>query len=238
MRVLLVDDDPMVLKTTSISLANSGGIVCDCVSSGSRAYQNALKYDYDMILLDLSLPDINGYEILSKLRASRVKTPIMIISGNTAIDSKANCLDNGADDYIVKPYDYGELISRIKAIHRRFRGKANSVVKIGDLVINFDDRMVTIKDQRIELTPTEYSVLELLAIKKGTILSKRIFINHLYPNITKKQNMDKKRDKIVDVFICKLRNKLKSIGGREYISTMWGRGYTLQDEESNHNSVD
>jgi len=232
MRVLLVDDDPAVLKTTSISLASSGGIVCDCVSSGSKAYQNALKYDYDMILLDLSLPDINGYEVLSKLRASRVKTPIMIISGDLSSETKSNCLDSGADDYITKPYDYLELISRIKAVYRRIRGKANSVVRVGDLVVNFDDRVVTIKDQRVDLTPTEYSILELLATKKGTILTKGTFINHLYHGVNKKQT------KIIDVFICKLRDKLKSAGGKEYVSTVWGRGYILHDEDKSNSILD
>lgn len=226
MRVLVVEDDTKVSKSVSLTLANYQGIVCDCVQYGQKALMLATNYDYDIILLDLSLPDMDGYEVLLKLRTSKIKTPVLVLTSLAAVDQKVKCLDNGADDYMTKPFDYGELISRIKAIARRSKGKANSVLRIGSMVINFDDRVVTINNQEIPLTSTEYAILELLAVKRGNVLTKETFINHLYHGVNERQ------PKIVDVFICKLRDKLKKAsGGEEFISTVWGRGYILKSSE-------
>jgi two-component system, cell cycle response regulator CtrA len=233
MRVLLVEDEVGISKSIALHLAKVQGIVCDCVRHGKRAIELAVGYDYDVILLDLILPDINGYEVLMALRKSKIKTPIMILSAIHTEDQKVRCLDSGADDYMTKqPLNYGELVSRIKALHRRSKGKANSLIKLGKLVINFDDRVITVDGKEIKLTGTEYSILELLASKKGTIIKKDTFINHLYHGINERQ------PKIVDVFICKLREKLKKAsGGEEYITTVWGRGYLLKDPEDDDTST-
>ena len=181
-------------------------------------------YDYDIILLDLNLPDMSGYEVLRTLRVSKVKTPILILSGNTGIESKVKGLGLGADDYLTKPFHKNELVARINAIVRRSKGHAQSVVQTGDLVLNLDTKMVEINHVPVRLTGTEYRMLELLSLRKGVAITKETFLNHLY------RGMDEPAIKIIDVFICKLRKKLAAVSnGNDYIETLWGRGYMLRE---------
>jgi two-component system cell cycle response regulator CtrA len=181
-------------------------------------------YDYDIILLDLGLPDISGYEVLRTLRVSKVKTPILILSGMAGIEDKVRGLVFGADDYMTKPFHKDELVARIHAIVRRAKGHAQSVIRTGDLIVNLDTKTVEVGDERVHLTGKEYQMLELLSLRKGTTLTKEMFLNHLYGGI------DEPELKIIDVFICKLRKKLAmATGGDHYIETVWGRGYVLRD---------
>jgi two-component system cell cycle response regulator CtrA len=180
-------------------------------------------YDYDVILLDLNLPDMSGFDVLRKLRISKVTTPILILSGLAGIDDKIKGLGFGADDYMTKPFHKDELVARIHAIVRRSRGYAQSVINTDDLCVNLDTKMVEIAGARVHLTAKEYQMLELLALRKGMTLSKEMFLTHLYGG------MDEPGMKIVDVFMCKLRKKLLSAsGGKDYIETVWGRGYVLR----------
>jgi two-component system cell cycle response regulator CtrA len=205
-------------------MLKSEGFVCDTTDLGEDGLEIGKIYDYDIIILDLMLPDIDGYEVLRRLRAARVKTPILILSGLSELDNKLKGLGFGADDYITKPFDKRELVARINAIVRRAKGHSQSIIKTGKLTINLDTRTVESNGAPIHLTGKEYGILELLSLRKGTTLTKEMFLNHLYGGI------DEPELKIIDVFVCKLRKKLSSAcEGENYIETVWGRGYVLRD---------
>jgi len=223
MRVLLVEDDPATAQGIEMML-RSEGYVCDVTDMGEDALEIGKLYDYDIIILDLMLPDMDGYQVLRRLRAARVKTPVLILSGLNGSDDKIKGLGFGADDYLTKPFDKRELIARIQAIVRRSRGHSDSITKTGKLTVNLDTRRVEVDGQPLHLTRKEYGILELLSLRKGTTLTKEMFLNHLYGG------MDEPELKIIDVFVCKLRKKLTAaIGGENYIETVWGRGYALRD---------
>jgi two-component system cell cycle response regulator CtrA len=232
MRVLLVEDDSNTAQSIAL-LLKSEGFICDTTDLGEDGLEIGKLYDYDIILLDLMLPDIDGYEVLRRLRAARVNTPILILSGLNEMDSKLKGLGFGADDYLTKPFDRRELVARIQAIVRRSKGHSESVIKTGKLAVNLDTRTVEIAGQPLHLTGKEYSILELLALRKGTTLTKEMFLNHLYGG------MDEPELKIIDVFICKLRKKLSAAtGGENYIETVWGRGYVLRDLPGGQSEVE
>lgn len=223
MRVLLVEDDPSTARSIELSLA-SEGIVCDTAELGEEGLELGQIYDYDIVILDMLLPDIDGFEVLRRFRANKIKTPILILSGLTSADNKVKGLGIGADDYVTKPFNRGELIARIQAIVRRSKGHSESVIKIGKIELNLDSRSVNVNGEQVHLTSKEYSILELLALRKGTPLTKEMFLNHLYGGI------DEPELKIIDVFVCKLRKKLvEASGGDNYIETLWGRGYIMVD---------
>jgi two-component system cell cycle response regulator CtrA len=223
MRVLLVEDDSNTAQSIEMMLKSENFIV-DSTDLGEDGLEIGKLYDYDIILLDLMLPDIDGYEVLRRLRSARVNTPILILSGLSELDNKIKGLGFGADDYLTKPFDKRELIARIQAIVRRSKGHSDSVIKTGKLSVNLDTRVVEVDSQPLHLTGKEYGILELLSLRKGTTLTKEMFLNHLYGG------MDEPELKIIDVFVCKLRHKLKAAtGGDSYIETVWGRGYVLRD---------
>ncbi len=226
MRILLVEDDPSTAKSIEMMLKSEGYVV-DLADMGEDGLEIGKLYDYDIIVLDLMLPDIDGYEVLRRLRQARIKTPILILSGLSELDSKVKGLGIGADDYMTKPFQKRELIARIQAIVRRSKGHSESIVRTGKLVVNLDTRTVEASGQPLHLTGKEYGILELLSLRKGMTLTKEMFLNHLYGG------MDEPELKIIDVFVCKLRKKLTvATGGENYIETVWGRGYVLRDPSS------
>ena len=223
MRVLLVEDDSATARSIELML-KSAGYVVDATDLGEDSLEIGKLYDYDIILLDLMLPDMDGYEVLKRLRAARIKTPILILSGLAELDNKIKGLGFGADDYLTKPFDKRELVARVQAIIRRSKGHAQSVIRTGKLTVNLDARTVEVNGKSVHLTGKEYGILELLSLRKGTTLTKEMFLNNLYGG------MDEPELKIIDVFICKLRKKLAaSCGGENYIHTVWGRGYVLRE---------
>lgn len=223
MRVLLVEDDPIQAQSIEMMLRNEGMVV-DATGLGEDGLEIGRLYDYDIIVLDLGLPDMDGLDVLRQLRASRVATPVLILSGLDDTDRKIKSLGLGADDYLTKPFQRGELVARLHAIIRRSKGHSASVIRAGRLTVNLDTRAVTIDDVPVHLTGKEYGIIELLALRKGTTLTKEQFLNHLYGGI------DEPELKIIDVFICKLRKKLmQASGGESYIETVWGRGYVLRE---------
>ena len=225
MRVLLVEDDPTTAKSIEMML-RSAGMVVDSTDLGEDGLEIGKLYDYDIIVLDLMLPDIGGMEVLRRLRDARVQTPVLILSGLAESEQKVKGLGTGADDYLTKPFNKEELLARIQAIVRRSKGHAQSIIGTGRLAINLDSHAVEVDGQPIHLTGKEYGILELLSLRKGTTLTKEMFLNHLYGG------MDEPELKIIDVFICKLRKKLSAAtGGENYIETVWGRGYVLRDPE-------
>jgi two-component system cell cycle response regulator CtrA len=225
MRVLLIEDDVTTSAKIEALLQNEG-IVCDVADLGEDGLQQGKLYDYDIIILDLLLPDLHGYEVLRQLRAAGVRTPVLILSGLDALNDKVKGLGFGADDFLTKPFDHRELVARIQAIIRRSKGHPASTIRTGKLLVNLDSRAVTVNDQPLHLTGKEYGILELLSLRKGTTLTKEMFLNHLYGG------MDEPELKIIDVFVCKLRKKLvQATGGEHYIETVWGRGYQLRDPD-------
>ncbi len=234
MRVLLIEDDNSTARSIELALA-AEGIICDTAEVGEEGVEIGRIYDYDIILLDLMLPDIDGYQVLLRLRSAKIKTPILILSGLSSVEQKIKGLGFGADDYLTKPFNKGELIARIQAIVRRSKGHSESVVRFDKVAINLDTRTVDVDGAQVHLTNKEYAILELLAMRKGTVLTKEMFLNHLY------SSMDEPEIKIIDVFVCKLRKKLsEASGGVNYIETVWGRGYMLKDyeNEADKNSIE
>ncbi len=226
MRVLLVEDDPATVESIEAML-KSESMVVDSTDLGEDGLEIAKLYDYDIIVLDLMLPDMDGMEVLRRLRDSRVETPVLILSGLTESEHKVKGLGTGADDYLTKPFDKAELLARIHAVVRRSKGHPQSLVTTGRLTVNLDSHSVEVDGRSIHLTGKEYGILELLSLRKGTTLTKEMFLNHLYGG------MDEPELKIIDVFICKLRKKLATAtDGDNYIETVWGRGYVLQDPET------
>ena len=225
MRVLLIEDDSATAQSIELML-NSERFNVYTTNLGEEGIDLGKLYDYDIILLDINLPDMSGYEVLRALRVAKIDTPILILSGLGNIEDKVRGLGFGADDYLTKPFHKDELVARINAIVRRSKGHAESVIRTGELSVNLDTKTVDVDGQRVHLTGKEYQMLELLSLRTGTTLTKEMFLNHLYGG------MDEPELKIIDVFICKLRKKLSSAtGGRTYIETVWGRGYVLREPE-------
>src|SRR3984957_15330203 len=223
MRVLLIEDDPTIAQSIELMLKSERFNVYT-TDLGEEGIDLGKLYDYDIILLDLNLPDMSGYKVLRSLRVSKVKTPILILSGLGGIEDKVRGLGFGADDYMTKPFHKDELVARIHAIVRRSKGHAQSVINTGDLCVNLDTKTVEVNSARVHLPGKEYQMLELLSLRKGTTLTKEMFLNHLYGG------MDEPELKIIDVFICKLRKKLANASnGKNYIETVWGRGYVLRE---------
>ncbi len=225
MRILLVEDDPTTSRSIELML-NHANLNVYATDLGEEGIDLAKLYDYDLILLDLNLPDMNGLEVLRQLRMARIDTPILILTGSDDTEDKISGFGFGADDYMTKPFHREELVARIHAIIRRSKGHSQSVIKTGAIEVNLDAKTVEVDGRAVHLTGKEYQILELLSLRKGTTLTKEMFLNHLYGG------MDEPELKIIDVFICKLRKKLsKATGGENYIETVWGRGYVLRDPE-------
>jgi len=223
MRVLLIEDDGATAQSIELMLKSDGFNVYT-TDLGEEGVDLGKLYDYDIILLDLNLPDMTGFDVLKQLRIAKVDTPILILTGMGDIENKVRGLGFGADDYMTKPFHKDELVARIHAVVRRSKGHSQSVIQTGSLTVNLDAKTVEVSGQRVHLTGKEYQMLELLSLRKGTTLTKEMFLNHLYGG------MDEPELKIIDVFICKLRKKLAAAtDGQHYIETVWGRGYVLRD---------
>ncbi len=225
MRVLLVEDDVTASRGIALMLKGVGAVV-DETDSGEEALELARHYDYDIVVLDLMLPDMEGYEVVRRMRGARVETPVLILSGLNRPQEKVKGFGMGADDYITKPFDRAELTARIQAVVRRSKGYSQPLLRIGNLRLNLDSRDVSVDDTQVHLTGKEYAILELLVLRKGMVLTKEAFLNHLYGGI------DEPEMKIIDVFICKLRKKLAQAGAGNLIGTVWGRGYMMRDPSS------
>jgi two-component system cell cycle response regulator CtrA len=225
MRVLLIENDSATAQSIQLMLKSESFNVYT-TDLGEEGVDLGKLYEYDIVLLDLNLPDMSGFDVLRSLRVSKVKTPILILSGPAGTEDKVRGLGFGADDYMTKPFHKDELVARIRAIVRRSQGHAQSVVQTGDLIVNLDEKTVKIGDVRVHVTGKEYQMLELLSLRKGTTMTKEMFLNQMYGG------MDEPEIKIIDVFICKLRKKLANASaGKDYIETVWGRGYVLREPQ-------
>ena len=223
MRVLLIEDDMTTAQGIELMLKSQGFNIYT-TDLGEEGVDLGKLYDYDIILLDLDLPDMPGFDVLKKLRMAKVDTPVFILSGTSDIDSKVRGLGTGADDFMTKPFHKDELVARIHAVIRRSKGHSQSIIRTGSIVVNIDAKTVEVGDRRLNLTIKEYQMLELMSLRKGSTLTKGAFLNHLYGG------MDEPEFKIIDVFVCKLRKKLvAATGGKHFIETVWGRGYVLNE---------
>ena len=217
MRILLVEDDPTTSRSIELMLTHANLNVY-CTDLGEEGIDLAKLYDYDLILLDLNLPDMNGLEVLRQLRLARVDTPILILTGADDTENKIKGFGFGADDYMTKPFHREELVARIHAIIRRSKGHSQSIIRTGKISVNLDAKTVDVGGKPVHLTGKEYQMLELLSLRKGTTLTKEMFLNHLYGG------MDEPELKIIDVFICKLRKKLAEVTGATITSKPSGAG--------------
>jgi two-component system, cell cycle response regulator CtrA len=224
MRVLLIEDDRSAARAVELMLTAEKFKV-EVTALGEEGLELAQTYDYDAILLDLTLQDMSGLDVLRDLRRAKVKTPVIVLTGAGDVSMKVKAFSGGADDYVVKPFHKDELTARLRAVIRRSSGLADSIVTVGDISLNIDARTVQVNGARVHLTGKEYQMLELLALRRGKTLHKDVFLTNLYGG------MDEPGGKIIDVFICKLRQKLATASARPHIETVWGGGYVMRDPD-------
>ncbi len=222
MRVLLVNDDLTTGRGLTLILKATGAIT-DVAQSGEEGLELLRHYDYDIVLLDLMISEMDGPEVVRRIRASRNHTPVMVITGQSRPQERVRALSAGADDVVTKPFDKAELLARVQAVVRRSKGFSQPTLQIGPLELNLDSREVMVASAPVHLTGKEYAILELLVLRKGMVLTKEAFLNHLYGG------MDEPEMKIIDVFVCKLRKKLAQAGASNLIGTVWGRGYMIRE---------
>lgn len=222
MRVLVVEDDAISAKSIGVMLSTLSATVDQC-ESGREALELIARYDYDIIVLDLVLPDIEGFDVVRRVRSARKETPILILSGLARPQAKTRGLSLGADDFLTKPFDQAEFLARVRAIIRRSKGFSSSMINIANASLDIEHKRLYAGDVEISLTLKEYQILELLMLRKGMTISKELFLDHLYGGI------DEPEIKIIDVFICKLRKKLAKFGIVNLIGTSWGRGYVVHE---------
>jgi two-component system cell cycle response regulator CtrA len=223
MHILIVEDNTATAKSIELILIAEGHNV-SVTGSGEEAVELAELYDYDAILMDLDLEDISGTEALREIRIQKLSTPVIVLSGTADVDTKIGALAAGADDYMTKPFHKGELSARINAVVRRSRGHTDSIIRTGAIALNLNTRSAEVNGVAIHLTPSEYKMLELLSLRKNSVLTKEQCLNHLY------NGMSEPEIKIIDVFICKLRKKIAAAAdGDSQIETVWGGGYMLRD---------
>lgn len=223
MHILLVEDNPVAAKSIELKLVAEGHNVFT-TDLGEDAIELTSVYDYDLVLLDLDLADIEGLEVLRAVRAKKIRTPIIILTASGDVETKVKALGAGADDFITKPFHKAELAARINAVVRRSRGHSESIIRTGNIALNIDTRSAEVCGVPVHLTPSEYKVLELLSLRKNSVLTKEMCLNHLYNGLREPEV------KIIDVFVCKLRKKLAAAAqGDNQIETVWGGGYMLRD---------
>jgi len=226
MRALLVDNDPSSANLLKLTV-QSENIVIERVAAGLEALEMVRHYDFDVMILEQDLPDIEGHRLVSRMRAADINLPVMMLSRIADKRAAIDALNAGADDYVSKPFDREELVVRLRAIIRRAKGHAGSVIRIGRLAVDVSAKTVEIDGKPLQATAKEYGILELLALRRGMTLTKENFLDHLYGG------MDEPEQKIIDVFICKLRKKIAAVtGDPNAIRTIWGRGYTLDDGDA------
>jgi two-component system cell cycle response regulator CtrA len=223
MRALIVNADVFVAASVKAALAEED-LICDTTDLGEDSLEIGKLNNYDIILLDLTRPEIQAHKVLRQLHTARLQMSILIVSDLAEFEHKITGLGFGTNDFLTTPLDRRELLARVRAIVRRSKAHSESTIQTGKLIVNLDTRVVTVEDQPVRLTGKEYAILELLSLRKGTTLTKEMFLNHLY------EGKDEPELKIIDVFVCKLRKKLaQATGGEHYIETVWGRGYGLRD---------
>lgn len=225
MRVLQIQADASTADSIELYLKAEGFKVYT-TDLGEEGADLAKLYDYDAILLDAALPDMTGLDLLRTLRRNAIATPVLILTRGQRVEDEVSCFAAGADDFIRTPLHRDVLVARLHAVIRRSKGHARNLIEVGSISVDVDQKLVFIGGENLHLTGREYQILELLALRRDMTLTKDMFLNHLYGG------MDEPELKIIDVFICKIRNKLRPYGVDGRLETVWGRGYRLVAEPS------
>ena len=222
MRVLIVEDERRLAENVARSLHESAGYAVDVAPDGEEGLYMADTNPYDLVILDLMLPKVDGLSLLRRLRSSGAQVPVLVLTARDEKESVVALLNAGADDYVAKPFDLGELLARAKALIRRGKGQSTPVLKVGDLEISTSDLVVRRNGKPVNLTAMEYRVLEYLAHRPGAVVSKTELLEHLYDfNWERFSN-------VIEVYISGLRRKLEDSGDAKLIHTLRGQGYMLR----------
>jgi len=224
MRVLVIEDEQRLAENVARILKENASSAVDLAFDGEEGLFLAESSPYDLLVLDLMLPKLNGLELLKRFRKNGSKTPVLVVTAKDEKESIVALLNAGADDYITKPFDLGEFVARSKALIRRGMGEHSTVIQIADLELNSVTHRVLRAGMSITLTPMEYRVLEYLAHKRGAVVSKTELLEHLYD-----YNWEKFGN-VIEVYISGLRRKIDGTAGTKLIHTFRGQGYTLRDE--------
>ncbi len=223
MKILIIEDEKRLAGIIKQGLQENAFAV-DLSHDGEEGLHMAESYPYDAVLLDLSLPVKDGLTVLGELRAKNIDVPVLIITARGELGDRISGLNMGADDYIAKPFDFSELLARLKSVIRRAKGRPSPLIEIGDMTIDTNARTVRRAGREIRLSATEYGLLEYLALNSNRVISRTELVEHVY-------DRDSDRDSnVIDVYISYLRKKLDSGPGRQLIQTMRGAGYVLKDD--------
>ena len=217
MRVLVVEDEPDLLFAVAQAIREEGYAV-DTAEDGDDGLFKALGGQYDVIVLDLMLPKKDGWSVLRELRKSR-PTPVLVLTARDAVPDRIKGLDSGADDYLTKPFELGELLARVRALIRRAAGKASAVIEVGEIVIDTSAKAVRRRGEVVPLTAREYVLVEFLAMHRGELVTRSMIYDHLY------DEDDDSLSNLIDVHVSNVRKKL----GKSFITTRRGQGYVLGD---------
>jgi two-component system, OmpR family, response regulator len=221
MELLVVEDDPVLGKALERGLIESGHR-CDWARNGRRGFELGSTQKYDAVVLDLNLPEMPGLEVLQALRKSGIATPVLVLTALGSVDERVRGLNSGADDYLVKPFAFPELTARLEAICRRSLNRAASTLEAGPLALDLSRRRVTRSGREIELTPTEFSLLEFLMRNAGQVVTRRMLCEHLWD-----VNWEGVTN-VIEVHINRLRGKIDKGFSEPLIHTVRGRGYVLR----------
>lgn len=224
MRILIIEDEKNLAEILKKGLEENGFTI-DLSFDGEEGLFMAETYPYDAVLLDILLPKANGLTILNKLRAKEIDVPVLMITAKGEVEDRIKGLNIGADDYIAKPFDFSELLARLKSVIRRSKGKPSPVIAIDDLTIDTNSRIVTRAGKEVKLSATEYNLLEYLALNSGKAISRTELIDHIYDT---EFELD---SNIIDVYINYLRNKIDRGFSKQLIKTIRGAGYILKGDK-------
>jgi two-component system response regulator PhoP len=235
MRVLVIEDERRLAENIAAALKEGSGYAVDLAYDGAEGAHLAETNEYDLIVLDLMLPKVDGASVLKRLRASGRRTPVMVLTAVTTKDSVIELLNSGADDYLGKPFDLGELIARAKALIRRGKGISHPLLRVGNLTVDTIEKRVRFEGKELELSPTEYRILEYMSHRPRSVISKETLLEHLYD-----YNWDH-HSNVIEAHISNLRRKLNRASSTDepktyFLETLRGRGYRLLAAASNPSS--
>jgi DNA-binding response OmpR family regulator len=226
-RVLVVEDELRLAENIATALRDGPGYAVDVCYDGEDALLHIEAASYDLIVLDLMIPKLRGHEVLRRLRQRDGTTPVLILTAVSETQSTIDLLDLGADDYMTKPFDLGELIARARALIRRGKGVKNAVLRMGSLVLSIPEQTVNAEGVAVDLSPTEYRILEYLMHHPRAVVSKQVLLEHLY-DFTWEHHSN-----VIEVHVSNLRRKLRNATGSTLLETLRGRGYRLAASDEN-----
>jgi two-component system cell cycle response regulator CtrA len=225
MRILLVEHRTAPTNSLAASL-RSEGLIAEVTDTGEEALELVRHYDFDLLVLSLALPDMEGSTVIRRMRTAGRTTPVLAVCAGRNLRARTNALAAGADDVVDQDIDLTELVARIRAIVRRSRGHSQPRLQIGTVILNLEQQTVLANEASIPLTGKEFAILQLLMLRKNMVMTKEAILAQLYGG------MDEPELKIIDVFVCKIRKKLAKAGLADFIGTVWGRGYVVRDQAS------